>query len=225
MIIKILSDFRGFKAGETIDWSIADGATSSMFITVVGENGCGKTALLGALRGKMDKDASHLLTDDFIKLGKNIEVTHHYEKLMFFDTVADDGNNFMVSFDASAYIDKGGHAKQSLSHGQGSLSDLNRFIKTVAKDSIPGKTLVVLDEADKGLSLKNQSLFMNVVHLFTTKYNCDVLFVTHNPFAMCQSIIVYDMAERKFTLSESYISKITGYTVRRADVDGDAPTV
>jgi len=214
MKITVTKDFRNFKAGEVLDFSALEKFQS---ITMVGENGCGKSTILQALRGKLGVTKS-LYNSDFKDLGNNIEIEHNYEKVFFFDAVKDNGNDFMVGFDAVNYLEAGGFATKDLSHGQAALHYIAKFLHENEKKIVPNKTLLVFDEIDNGLSLQNMSKFINFIRKMTYIHKCNVLIASHNPFFITQSHICYDMETRKMLSSLSYIEKATGYVVIKPEI-------
>ncbi len=210
MKITVLSDFRNFKQGEEFDFTILQ---EIKCLVLVGNNGCGKTTLFDAIRGQNEDSKEKSLYSSERKMNSLLfKIEHPYEKIFFLDAVKDNGTNFMNAFDAVNYIDSGGHAKGFLSHGQGTLNDLSRFYNKIADKIIPNKTLIVLDEVDNGLSLKNQTLFRNFVNrLILSPLNCDILITSHNPFFILQSRLCYNLEDKKLHTSEKYIEAITGF--------------
>lgn len=218
MKITVTKDFRCFKAGDVFDFSIMKEGLGSL--TIVGENGCGKSSLLQALRGKKnDNPTTSLYESDFKDLAKNIEIEHEYEKIYYFDGVKDNGSDMMVGYDAMNFLDSGGYAKQRLSHGEGSLMYISRFMKNHEAKLIPNKTLLVFDEIDNGLSLKNQAIFVNFIYRLMIKDKCHVLIISHNAFFIQQSILVYDLAKKDIVKAKEYIKELTGFVLDKVKDD------
>lgn len=185
-------------------------------VTIVGENGCGKSSLIHALRGHVNEPNNRSLhKSDYVKLSKNVNIEHDYEKILFFDAIKDNGMDFMNAYDAVGLLESGGHAAQRMSHGQGALMYIHKFMSENEKSFIPNKTLLVFDEIDNGLSLSNLVKFNNFILNLKIKYNCHVLIISHNPFFISQSIIVYDFNKRTFVSSDEYITEVTGFTLTK----------
>jgi predicted ATPase len=220
MKITVTKSFRGIPEGRVYDFELL---STFGYIIIVGENGCGKSSIFQALRGTIPNSTNSLRKDDFQKLCNNITVEHDFEKIFFLDAVMDNGNDFLVAFDASHYIDSGGFAKKNLSHGQGALSDLNLFINKIKNQIVPGKTLVVLDEVDHGLSLVNQTKFVNAVD-YLLQLECNVIAISHNPFLMIQCSIVYNFADCDFETSNKYIQRTVSFDIKKHRSDSKPQT-
>ena len=113
----------------------------------------------------------------------------------------------------------GGFAAQKLSHGQGALMYISKFMQDNTKEFIANKTLLVFDEIDGGLSLANQVKFKNFINNLVFVHNVHVLIVSHNPFFIQQSYLAYSFKLRKLVDSGEYIEAFTGYSIVKKKVE------
>ena len=204
MKITVNKDIRNFKKGDEFDFTKILGKIG--YITLVGDNGCGKSTLIHAIRGiKNDKKTNSLSESDFIKLSQNFSIEHNYEKIFHFDNIKDNGSSMNVSYDAVEYIQSGGFYTKDKSHGESSLMYLSMFIDKIKEEIIPGKTLIVMDEVDNGFSIKNMAKFINVVLNLNVKEQCHVITISHNPFLIHQNGVVYDVAKKDVVLSSRFL--------------------
>ena len=207
--IKVIKDFRNLKSGDVYEFE------KYFPICVVGGNGCGKSSLFQALRGfKNDLNSNSLYADDFKKLSKNIEVEHDYEKMFFYDSVKDDGRDFMVGYDASEYLSSGAFQTKDKSHGESSIIGLNIFLNKIIKEITPNKSLLILDEIDKGFSFSLMTKYDLILYNISIKYEIDIIAITHNPFAMIKTYLIYDFEKRNIELSEKYIKNIGNVEIK-----------
>lgn len=210
MKIKINEDLRKFKAGDEFDFSNLD---KFKFITLVGNNGCGKSTIVQIIRGfKHSSTEVSLFATDYKELVKNATVDCSYEKVFVFDSIKDDGNHFMNAYDASNYLTSGGFNIRDKSHGESSVINIHVFFEKIKDKIVKDKTLIVLGEIDKGLSLQQQTAFINFIYKLIN-LGCHVIFVTHNVFAIQASLMVYNLEKNEWQSSKSYIKEVTGYTL------------
>jgi energy-coupling factor transporter ATP-binding protein EcfA2 len=200
MKITVKKAFRGLEEGWVYDFTILDEIKS---VTIVGENGCGKSSILQALRGSIkEKNNTSLYKSDYGKLTDNITIEHNYEKIIFFDGVKDNGTDLMNGYDAVNFIGMGGFAAQKLSHGQGALMYISKFMQDNTKEFIA-----------------NQVKFKNFINNLVFVHNVHVLIVSHNPFFIQQSYLAYSFKLRKLVDSGEYIEAFTGYSIVKKKVE------
>jgi predicted ATPase len=203
-------DFRTFKKGEVID--LSDPLESVGIVGIVGDNGVGKSSFLQAFRGQHVTNDQSMYSRDFKEIAEKVSVEHDYQKILFFDAVKDDPLDMNNAFDAYSYVTNGGMGAERRSHGEGTLGRLASFLLKVTAAPGKEKTLIVIDEADKGFSLRLQGAYRQLLSKFQS-IPCDIVVVTHNPFLIASLNSVYDVETRSFVTSTGYIHKKTGFII------------
>lgn len=211
MKITVKKDIRNLKKGTKYDFSkIKDNG----YLALVGDNGCGKSTIVQALRGyKNDLRTSSLYERDFIELSENFKFEHDYEKIFHLDRVKDDGQNMNVSYDASEYLKSGGYQARQLSHGQSSMNYFNAFLLKIRDKVVKGKTLVVFDEVDSGFSISYMSRYRTAIRALMLEYEFDMLVISHNPFFIIESNTVFDISKNEIVNSADFIKEKTFYKI------------
>lgn len=202
--INVTKDFRCFKQGESFDFSHL---SELKHILLVGENGSGKSTLFQSVRGKYEKpiySTSMILSSIKQNVSPHFLVESDYEVVYGFDARVEGGSSLENSFDASAYVESGAFTADKLSHGQSEIYLINKFVKRIESQIIKDRTLILLDEFDKGFSLSNQIKSINIINYLVSK-GCHVLSISHNIFLIKSSMIVYDMISKKEMLARTYI--------------------
>jgi len=181
--IKLLKDFRCFKAGETIQ-------LPGPACLLVGDQGTGKSSLLHIIRtGIKDKYAE-------------VQSDAGPTELRFFDTekmnprtkdhFSDDQN---VIFEVAARF---------ASHGQTMLPIL------MTQDLLNGKlSTFLIDEPESGLSLMSQ-VKVRDHYREMLKRGHHLVIATHSPVLMKTTEQVFDVAARKTVSVDEYLQAITG---------------
>ncbi|MFA6198891.1 MAG: ATP-binding cassette domain-containing protein [Bacteroidales bacterium] len=212
--VTINKDFRGLKKDTFYLFLPLATEFKEQTQFLVGSNGSGKTTLLSAIRGSFEidntSDSTSLFEYDFKKLAENVTIEHDYDKVFSYFSVEDDGGNMNNSFDACAFLMNGGYATQKISHGEKQfhyIYTLWEKVKKYHEETPEHKLLILLDEFDKGYSLKMQIMADNVIAKLNN-IGCDVICSTHNYFLLKTSNFVYDMDTNSFEKTKTYFLKI-----------------
>jgi predicted ATPase len=153
---------------------------------IVGENGCGKSSML------------KLLTDS--TLAKKLIKIDYKEgaTFKFFDTEKD--NPRMKSLQLQEQCYSFALASHFSSHGEAILP-LIQAAKDF-KDSI-----IIIDEPEAGLSLKNQFRILTILEKVYKENNCQILISTHSYVIINNVKVVFDLENKKWILSKDYLDE------------------
>lgn len=163
--VKIVEDYRGLKKGLTLN-------IKKPFYVIAGDNGCGKSSLLDALRDKFKVKDTSFYKQSY---GDKIDTTFIKDTpVKYYDFHADD-RKFSGSFgeDIMSQIQA-----QRASSGQ---ANLIQFIGSKVVDA--EKSLIILDEPCRGLSIKTQWKFLNLFIKLLSKDN-QLIISTHSAIFM-----------------------------------------
>lgn len=209
----IKKDFRKFKEGVSYEFDFSD----RDIIFIVGPNASGKSTLLHALRvNKNSFKETNLMIDNYligIKESIEVEGLENFEKVFYLDSVIDDPINLGNASDAFSFIELGGYGQMNLSNGQKTLSTIGRFLENIKDKIVRDKTLIVLDEFDKGVDIDKQLKTVNILKTFVS-LGAKVLIVSHYILSWLGSAKdVFDIVDNKFYEAPEYFKKITGYSI------------
>lgn len=153
---------------------------------IVGENGCGKSSFFTLLT-----DSSY--HKDMIKVD-----TVPGLKFVFFDT---EKHNPRIKhqFGKNAMYEA---LSRFHSHGEAMLP-----IIRAAKDF--NDKLILIDEPEAGISLKNQKKILTVFRE-TVRKNCQIIIITHSYFLIKNVKEVFDMETKTWMTSKAYLQSIEG---------------
>lgn len=187
--VKFTEDFRVYKKDEEIEFK------SSLTI-ITGDNGSGKSSLISCIRNlfKTKWTMSHCDAGNG-KITSNVEGSH---EIGYFDTSADLHKN-AVEFDfdnMSLFV----QCTQA-SSGQGTLLQLANFFD-INKD----KKLLILDEPERGLSLRSEQLFINyILKSWFEHPEMQILITTHSPLFMSMAEVVFSTSHKKYITHKEYL--------------------
>jgi len=192
--IKFIEDFRCYKTGEEIEFK--DNLT-----IISGDNGSGKSSLLSCIRNMYK--VKWTLSDDSGGKGK-IEVTGDSEEsvegdVFYLDLCSDLYKN-SAEFDydnMSVYLQC-----MNSSSGEGVIYQLVSLLTTKLKDA----KMIIIDEPERGLSIKNQFKIANVINKFVND-NPDVQFLvtTHSEALLLSKKELWSASHKSYLPSEDYM--------------------
>lgn len=184
MKVTILEDFRSIKKDTVYEFG--------PYTVLVGENGCGKSSLLQAIRASLEGAASNQYDLNHIDrkhLANKVKVESEYDKLFVFDTTMDRANSMNNGVDAYTWLVAGGMAIKDISNGQIAQHyavDIFQKIEKYRKENPIEKILVILDELDTGFSIRYQKGYHKFCSKLIESFNCDLIVVSHSYYFLNQ---------------------------------------
>lgn len=169
-------DFRVFKEGQTITFK-------NPITVITGDNGTGKSSLLGAIRNLFPRIKWTMSQDSSSKgVLKECEMTDAkvsylcLSKDLYANASEFDYDNMDVFL-----------ATIQLSSGQGAFTQLVDMLKNCADAD-----LVILDEPERGLSIAHQTVLCEIIRIFSEKYpKTQFIITTHSlrVMSLCDEVL------------------------------------
>lgn len=203
MKLTVTSDFRTFKEGDTFELNFSEEKTLSgnRFLFLIGDNGCGKSTLMKALRKYKNVEyigySNHRVNDTFernfmvkqeiadISDHIKVEGIEQYKVIDALDGELDDAFNYANSSSATDYIDNGGYYLQKLSNGCKSSMMFVKWLENIKPKQDNGRTLILFDEINKGWKIGYLATFIDIMDKHFK--GCDFIVITHDVLMMLAS--------------------------------------
>lgn len=239
--LTVRHDFRCFKKDSVYELDLRPGEITFM----VGDNGCGKSSIMLALRSKLDslaesdnknsdgmKKMTLLMHYLDVKTGFEIE-GFEFDKAFFRDTVVDNPTSFINSATAYGLVMGGGLSAQHRSAGQVNIDQIIRFISDIVKtigEHSDERILIGIDELDDSLCVRSQ---LHQVHIMSEmllkRYpNASILYISHSivsalgivahPEIPCRC---YDIPNNRYCDPTEYFKQETGFDIKLYKQDND----
>ena len=207
--IKIKEDFRKLKSGTEINFK-------DHYNVLIGDNMSGKSTLLQLIWSLLphhDSEWEDRYEYNDIKkdLGK-VDIIHDYDYVFFYDNInATRPTSDTIHRCGSKAWFVVGLSQSSNSHGQLSkkayrmLTD--EMIELREKDNFKGKSLLLIDEGEVGMSLMVQTKLPSSLITVAIDGKFDLLVATHNPFIIAdERFSIYNMDSQDFIDGKKFIS-------------------
>lgn len=133
-----------------------------------------------------------------------------FEKFYFLSSEFDDPRALDNCASAESLLKHGGFQTKRMSNGQRTLAMLSMWLKE-NENEWDDKTLLIFDEADKGMDLKYQVGFMRMLDNLNKKRGVKSLAVSHHSLPLLLADKLYWFESRTSVPSQVYLSIMTGY--------------
>ena len=207
-ILKIVckKDFLSFKEGFEIE--IGD------VTFLIGENGSGKSTILNKIASLYcKKELNRNLFNSLTEFSDNFEIitddSKKYNKVKYFHFQFDD-LRFRPDFD----FDNIGLQINSSRKSSGE-SIFFQSLNILGFNDLEKNVLYVLDEPERGMSIKNQIKWKNIITNMVIKFNCKFIIATHSfvlptvdDYDSLFKTNIYDLSSQSLTNSKEILKQI-----------------
>lgn len=195
--IEIKKEYRGLKEGEKFSFP-------EQVNLIVGSNGCSKSSLFNLIKSNWKGHYMGRVRDH-----EEIATVSGVDKYAWHYDYSDQTDSPQgMSFADMDYHLKVGLSSMRSSSGQSQLLMIHHMSEFVKKNKEKGRGLVMLDEFEKGLDLKNQSLIDRLIKKISE--DADVIIISHCFLLLMGTCAekVFDMEKREWKTTDEYAKAI-----------------
>lgn len=189
--VTFLEDFRCYKKDEKIEFN-------DKLTVITGDNGSGKSTLISSIRSMFKIKWS--FSDDPQCYNKVVLDCKNLEgKLTYLDLTQDlyKTSPEIQTHDIDTYL-----SALHSSSGEGSFLQILKLIEKEAA----GSDLLILDEPERGLSIKKQNIILKIIdHINKLHPNLQIILITHSDLLMCLNENVFSTSHKKYISIQEYM--------------------